>query len=61
MKVTNIKYLETRNGVAFTGDIINDAPIKPEKIGSIANEGNGGGTWAYCTNKFRHVLTAAME
>lgn len=40
-RVTSLKQLNTRNGVAFTAVV----RIGKRRIGTLDNEGNGGGTW----------------
>ena len=43
----SIKYLQTRNGVAFTADLM----TIDGKIGTVENNGNGGDTHAYMIDK----------
>ncbi len=42
---SNIKYLETARGVAFTASLLHNGV----KVGTIENEGNGGDTRARLT------------
>ncbi len=56
-KVNDIKYLETRNGVAFTANLLmNDA-----KVGTIENDGNGGATSEYTTKDYRELISQASK
>lgn len=44
-KVSSVDSLQTSNGVAFVAKLRLDGKL----VGTIENQGNGGGSWAQCT------------